>query len=232
MSSSHSTSTRTQNNIELITTKFPVDPIHAPKVTSNWTETLRYIHHADLIPFSFRRSLYNRLPVETRRLLQNMLYKIVETLIDSTYPHIQSNSPHAEQCLTTSNAFWKIFLLFEGTMMAPASPTEPRKHETLMQYRIDKFIEGRFDLLHKSATMKLSPPNTDLPSLEQRKEQIEHAANNDDWRKASKLLQAPLPPVSYNDEFLPHIKALHPPPTSTNRTPQPNPTPTFLFFQQ
>jgi len=110
-----------------------------------------------------------------------MLYKLVETLIESTYPHVNSNSPHAEQCLTTSNAFWKIFLLFEGTMLAPASPTEPKNHDTLIKYRIDNFIEGRFDLLHKTAIQKLSPPNTDSPSLDQRKEQIEKATNNDDW---------------------------------------------------
>jgi len=93
---------------------------------------------------------------------------------------------------------------------------------------MEKVLEGRFDLLHKLALQKLSPPNTESPSLEKRKEQIVKATNNDDWRKASKLLQAPLPPVSYDEEFLPKIKDLHPPPTSyTPSTPMARPNPTL-----
>lgn len=40
ISSIHATSTRSQSKI---INKFPVDPIHTQKVTSNWTETLKYI---------------------------------------------------------------------------------------------------------------------------------------------------------------------------------------------
>jgi len=228
MSSMHATFSRTLSNTDLITDKFPVDPSHALKVSSNWSNTLRYMHRTELIPFSFRRSLYYKIPVKTRHQLQNMFHKLVQTLIESSSPHIHHNSPHTEQCLTTSVPFWKMLFVYEGTMMAPASPTEPKKHAILIQYRMDKFIEGRFDLLYKSATQKLSPPNTESPSLEQRKEQIVQAANNDDWRKASNLLQAPLPPVPYNDEFLPKIESLHPPPTSYRpATPMARPNPTL-----
>jgi len=80
------------------------------------------------------------------------------------------------------------------------------------------FFEGKFHLLHKSAAQRLSPPNTSSPDLENRKDQTKKAANNDDWRKAIKLLQAPLPPVPYSDEFLPLIEKLHPPPTSYKPT--------------
>jgi len=227
MSTAHATSTRTLSNVELIMHKFPVDPLLAPKIASNWSTSLTYLHRIDLIPFSFRRSLYYKTPIKIRQQLQNMLYKLVETLIESTCPHINANSPHSDPFNTTPNAFWKMFLIFEGTMLAPSSPNEPKKHETLIQYRMDQFIEGKFNILNKTALQKLSPPNTDTPTLDERKEQIIKAANNDDWRKASKLLQAPLPPVSYNDEYLPKIKDLHPPATnytSSNPIARPNPT--------
>jgi len=75
--------------------------------------------------------------------------------------------------------------------------------------------------------LKKSPPRTDTANIHQRSTLIEKAANNDDWRKASNLLSDPLPPVPYSDTFLPHIQALHPPPTSykpTRQLPKPNPS--------
>ena len=227
MASSHATSTRTSSNLDLITTTFTTDPIHSQQVSSNWTQTLKYLHRTDLIPFSFRRSLYYKTPIKLRQQLQNMLYKIVETLVSSHCTHIHANSPQAEPYLTSPTAFWKLLLTFEGTLLAPASPTEPKKHDTLIKHRINQFLEGKFDYLHRSALQRISPPNTNTPNLDQRKDQILKAANNDDWRKASSLLQAPLPPVSYNEEFLPKIQDLHPPPTSytpTQPLSRPNPT--------
>jgi len=227
LKTTHKTSTRTLTNIDLITSNFSIDPIYLQSATKNWTDTLQYLHKLDLIPFSFRRSLYNKTPIKIRHQLKNMLYKIIEIVVTSTCPHTEANSPHLHQYLTSPTAFWKLFLLFEGTMLAPASPQEPKKHKTLVKYRIDMFFNGKFHLLHKSAARILSPPNTTTPDLDNRKDQIVKAANNDDWRKASNLLQAPLPPVSYSDQFFPAIKKLHPPPTtytSPDTIACPNPT--------
>jgi len=109
-------------------------------------------------------------------------------------------------------------------MLAPASTTEPKKHDVLVKYRIDMFVKEKFDTLHCSATKKLSPPNTTPADIEKRSEQIHKAANNDDWRKASNLLQAPLPPVPYSDKFLPIIEALHPPPQQNHYHAQTHPS--------
>ena len=223
----HKTSTRTQSNTELLTSKFPIDPSHHQTVSKQWTDTLQYLHRLDIIPFSFRRSLYHKTPIKIRHQLQSILYKVIEVLLTSTNTHTDANSPHVPQHQSISTPIWKLFLLFEGTMLAPASPIEPRKHDILIKYRIDMFFNGKFNLLHKSAMQELSPPNTDTPTIEQRSKQIEDAANNDDWKKASKLLQEPLPSVPYSEEFLPTIQNLHPPPTSYTPTiplPRPNPS--------
>jgi len=107
---------------------------------------------------------------------------------------------------------WKLFLTFEGSMLAPAGTHEPKNYSSLLQYRITQFYLGKYEAIHKSAMQYLSPPCKDTPTLEDRSKQILEAANNDDLKKASKLLQKPLPSVPYKDQFLPKIEALHPPP--------------------
>jgi len=113
-------------------------------------------------------------------------------------------------------------------MLAPTSLSEPKNHTNLIQYRITQFYLGKFESLHRSALKYLSPPRIDSPSLSDRAKQIIEAANNDDLRKATNLLQKPLPSVSYNDAFLPKIQSLHPPATNYSPlTPLPKPTSTL-----
>jgi len=110
-------------------------------------------------------------------------------------------------------------------MLAPPAPHEAKGHDTLVRNRITLFYEGKFDSLHRSAMTHLSPPRSSEPSTEDRTNQIIRAANNDDLKKASKLLQKPLPSVAYDAKFLPLIEALHPPPTTySSNIPIPKPT--------
>jgi len=122
LKTTHQTSTRTLTNLNLVTSKFSVDPAHHQTIHKHWTDTLQYLHKLNIIPFYFRRSLHNKTPIKMRHQLKNMLYKLIETLIDSACTHTEANSPHTHQYLTSSTAFWKIVLLFEETMLASASP--------------------------------------------------------------------------------------------------------------
>jgi len=224
LKTTHKTSTRTLLNQEILISHFPTADISNPELMLNWTNTLNYLQRTPLTPFSFRRSLYYRIDFKTRLKLQNIAYKVIETIIQSHAPYTEPTSRHNTASQTSSTPIWKLFLAFEGTMMAPASPNEPKNHINLIQYRITQFYLGKFDTLHRSAMKYLSPPRLDTPTTEDRSKQIVEAANNDDLKKASKLLQKPLPCVSYDATYLPKIQALHPPATnysSPNLIPRP-----------
>jgi len=225
LKTTHKTATRTLLNHELLISHFPTSEIPNPELTQNWTNTLSYLQRTSLSPFSFRRSLYFKIDIKTRLKLQNIAYKVIETIIQSHAPYTEPTSRHNQASQTTSIPIWKLFLTLEGTLLAPASSSEPKNHNNLIQYRINQFYLGKFEFLHRSAMKYLSPPRTDAPTLEDRAKQIVEAANNDDLRKATNLLQKPLPSVQYNDTYLPKIEALHPQATPYSSSP-PLPKPT------
>jgi len=210
----HKMSTRTETNTDLLLSTFKVDPAQAPTTRQNWERSLSYIHRHDITPFSFRKSIYSKLKFNERSLIQNLAYNLIELLIKAQEPHVDNNSPHSNAYQTSPSPIWKILLLFEGSLMAPATATDPkRNYQALIKRRVAQFLDGNFDVLYQNAMCHLSSPRTDTPTIDQRQSQILRAANNDDWKKASQLLQQPLPSVPFDDTYLPHIQALHPPPT-------------------
>ena len=228
---SHKLATRTQTNSDLLLATFKVDPAHSAIAKQNWERSLAYIQRHDLVPFSFRKSIYNKLKYNERSLIQNLAYNFIEVLIKSHEPHVEGNTPHLEAYQTSPSPLWKILLLFEGSIMAPPSETDPRRnYQALIKRRVSQFLDGNFDKLYQNAMSHLSPPRKEAPNLEERQQRIVKAANNDDWKKASQLLNEPLPSVPFDDTYLPHIQALHPPP-APYISPQPLPRPSQSLHQ-
>ena len=222
--SKHKTTTRSALNSAIILSHFPKLPSINADVPTAWKSTLRYLHRLDAVPFSFRKSIYHRLDLNTKKELNSIAYKIYYILSIGLSPHVDARNPHTPPFETLSSPLWKLALLFEGSMLAPPSDSEPRNYQKLVANRIRTFREGRFQALHKNATLNLSPPSYTPSSDTARASNITRAANHDNWRKASKLLKDPLPAMPYTDANLPRVLSLHPPPaayTSGENIPKP-----------
>jgi len=162
LTSTHKTASRTELNTYLILSKISPDTIHTISILNNWKNTLDYLHKTILRPFSFRRSLYTTTPIKLRIQLQP-LNRIILILIESHSPHAQSTSSELPASQTTLAAIWKLFLIFEGTMLAPAALSKPKKRSILIKHRIETFMIGIFMLLH--AMLKKSSPRNDTPTI-------------------------------------------------------------------
>jgi len=209
----HKTTTRSITNSELILTHFSPDPTIINLTKANWRKSLSYFHKLDVIPFSFRRSIYNKINKSTKKDVRNMAFKLFYITSIANQPHIDSRNLNVPPQETTSSALWKMLLLFEGMMLAPPSGSEPRNYNSAVMARIKLLQRGSIDLVHQSAASFRTPPSYSIPSDESRSESIISAANSDNWRKASKLLKTPLPPIPFDADHLPQILELHPPPT-------------------
>ena len=126
--------------------------------------------------------------------------------------HVNSRNLQMPPAETHSSPVWKMAILFETALMAPPAGHECKGYANLIKNRIQLFRKGRFDLLHKNAMSYSARPKYDAPSNKTRSEQLEQAANNDNWKKASSILKQPMPSVPYNALNLPKISKLHPSP--------------------
>jgi len=144
--------------------------------------------------------------------------------------HVNSRNLHISPAETQSSPVWKMAILFDTAIMAPPAGHECKGYTNLIKNRIHLFKRGQFDLLHKNAISYAARPKYDIPTNKARSEQLEQAANSDNWKKASAILKQPMPSVPYNDTNLPKIAKLHPSPAPY----QPNenmqkPTPEFHY---
>jgi len=224
MRGTHKAITRTAPNSDIILTHFPPLPNLTANVPENWKTSLRYMHRLDAVPFSFRKSIYHRLDHKTKKELNSIAYKLYYSLSHALAPHEDAHDVTIPAYETSSSPLWKMALLFEGTLLAPPTSTEPRNYQKLIRQRIATFREGRFSTLHRNATSIIASPSYAQPTIDTRKDHITRAANNDNWRKASQLLKDPLPAMPYTPANLPKVLNLHPPPTafeSTTNIPKP-----------
>ena len=220
----HKSITRSAPNTDIIMTHFPALPTTTSNVAANWKISLRYMQKLDPTPFSFRKSIYHRLDYKTKKELNNLAFKLYYILSLSLPIHEEAHNVNIPSFETSSTPIWKMVLIFEGTLLAPPTESEPRNYQKLVRRRIETFRDGRFSSLHRNAASILAPPSYNIPSKSSRSESIMRAANHDNWRKASQLLRDPLPAMPYTPENMPQIHALHPPPnsfTSTLNIPKP-----------
>ena len=193
-------------------THFPSLPNLNANVSENWKASLRYVHRLDAIPFSFRKSIYHRLDFKTKKELNSIAFKLFYSLSYALEPHEDAHNTNIPSYETSSSPLWKMALLFEGSILAPPTSTEPRNYQKLIRRRITTFREGKFSSLHRNAMSIIATPSYDTPTPTTRSEHITRAANNDNWRKASQLLKDPLPAMPYTTENMPRVLDLHPPP--------------------
>jgi len=198
----------------LFLTHFPPTPASKTVVTANWGKTLKYLHQANVVPFTFRKSFYAKLDRKTKYEVNDIAYNLFYVTSIGIQPHVNSRNLNVHPSETMSSALWKMCFLFEGAMMAPPSGNEPRNFQKALNSRIDQFRNGQFNLILRSALRFTTKPSYTVPSDTKRSEGIVEAANKDNWRKASSFLKDPLPSVPYNAENLPKIMHLHPPPTT------------------
>jgi len=213
LSTKHTSSTRSTNNSELILSRFPPPALQEEEVKNNWIKTIQYLHTTDIAPFAFRKSVYHLLDNHSKREVQNIANLVYCITNMANLPHFQTRQRLVPSYETSSSPIWKLAILFEGTIMAPPSQLESRNYQKLIKHRITLFRHGRFAELHRTATLYRATPNYSKPTDPQRSIQIEKAANTDDWRRASKLLQEPAPAMPYTTENLPKVQKLHPPQT-------------------
>jgi len=220
----HKSITRSAPNSDIIMTHFPATPNTTSNAAANWKATLKYMQRLDPTPFSFRKSIYHRLDYKTKKELNNLAFKLYYVLTFTLPVHEESHNLNIPSYETSSTPLWKMMILFEGTILAPPTASEPRNYQKLVRRRIETFRDGRFNSLHRNAMSIMAPPSYQTPSRETRTESIMRSANHDNWRKASQLLKDPLPAMPYTQENLPKVLALHPPPntfTSTLNIPKP-----------
>ena len=178
----HNVSMRTASNLDLLLAQLPPLPHQSEVVKAQWTKSLLYLHKLDIIPFSFRKSIYHKLDNNTKSLLKNLAYKVFYATSLSFAPHENARNLHIPPSLTLSSPMWKLSLLFEGTIMAPPSPTEPsRNYQKLIKHRLALFHEGRFMALHRNALSIIPKPSYEPMPAETRAKQLHTAANNDNW---------------------------------------------------
>jgi len=228
LESKHEASIRTVINSDILLARFPPHILQCTEAATAWKATLRYLHNLDIIPFAFRKSLYHLIDFKTKKEIQKIAHLVYVSTTIAAMPHVNANLRSIPAHETTSTSLWKMTLLLEGTLLAPPAKHEPRNYKKLVNHRIQLFRSGQFSQLHRQAMQYKAIPSYSKPTETQRTQQIHDAANNDDWRKASKLLSEPLPAMPYTPDNLPKVQRLHPPRSSYTPTRQiPRPTTTF-----
>jgi len=224
----HKSATRSVVNSDLLLTHFPADTLNHHSAPLNWKRSLIYFHKLDVVPFTFRKSIYMNLDRKTKYEMQNLAYKIYFVTQTAILPHINARNLHHPTYETHSSPLWKITLLLEGILLAPPGLGEPRNYQKLIKQRVTQFRLGNLDHMHRLAMQYKATPSYTTPSDKRRSQQIITAANADNWRKASNLLRDPLPSVPYSASNVPKILDLHPPPCSYTPSHPPQ-RPTSMF---
>jgi len=125
----HKSATRSVINSDLLLIHFPADTLNHHSAPLNWKRSLLYFDKLDVVPFTFRKSIYMSLDRKTKYEIQNLAYKIYYVTQTAILPHINARNLNHPPHETNSSPLWKLTLLLEGILLAPPGLGEPRNYQ-------------------------------------------------------------------------------------------------------
>jgi hypothetical protein len=217
MTKAHAT-TREQSNIDLVLLTYPgtttKDKQHH---ITTWNNSLQWLQTLHITPPTARTSLYTKLAHKQKQLFFHTLHHIVTWCNKATVP--VTNTLELPPYQNTATPFWKLLLIFESTILAPA-PKESHtvSYSTLLKQRMTLFRLGQIQKLYDQSRPTQStplPPST--PPIFNDLRYNRHAqqcADQDNLHTAYARISSIMPTASLTPHYLNILKKLYPPPIS------------------
>ena len=210
----HPIQVRTKSNLELIT-----EVVKPDAQNTFWADALTFLMNTIINkPPPFRRTAWSKLTTAQKRRF-TVIYDIVVTLIIKASATPTSDLNRSESSPTP---FWKLFFIIEAIILTPNPPEFTAG--TYLANRIDLFYKGNIrQLFFDAYSYKQPTRKSSKPTVTQIQSYIQHALNNDDYKKAMSHLKT-MPVATITDANIHIIEKLYPdalpllPDTSTRNT--------------
>ena len=150
---------RSKTNIDLVLHTYRHSP---PETTTNWKNSLAYIHKLQISPPPFRRSLWHKLKPPLRAEFYATYNNVTNWILEATSPLaptiLKDERPPAYDVDATP--FWKLLILLEPLLLAPIQGTVHLTHSNAFRARLSLLKSGRIEELHNMIWNPTPLPNT------------------------------------------------------------------------